>query len=58
MTEKNKWYSYRISGLTHELFKSYEFESVIPDLEDRPEIWKDECPYLISNIEVAVVEQI
>jgi hypothetical protein len=43
------WYLYQIENYSPERPLGYEFRSRIPDLNDHPELWEEECPYVISK---------
>lgn len=40
---------YRILGLMPEVPEGHEFSSHVADLEARPELWAQECPYHIGQ---------
>ena len=56
LKEDDKWYDYRILGIAPEVPQGHEFRSKIPNLEDHPELWVDECPYSIRHIQDVSVE--
>jgi len=43
------WYEYRLLNLMPEVPEGHTFRSKVPDLENHPELWPEECPYGISE---------
>ena len=43
------YFNYRILGLMPEVPEGHEFRSMVPDLENRADLWERECPYNISK---------
>jgi hypothetical protein len=50
--------NYIIYGLMPEVPEGHMFASNIENLQDHPELWKEECPYTIRNIEIVNVEKL
>ena len=53
--EKPKRYDYRILYLMPEVPQGHVFSSEIPDIEDRPELWQEKCPYHIDDDQMSYV---
>jgi hypothetical protein len=50
------WFEYKLLNLMPEVPEGHEFRSQVPDLENHPELWQDQCPYGISNRQLSYVE--
>lgn len=51
-------FSYKIYGALSDA-AGLQFNSCVPNLQDKPELWADECPYIIpkaGTVEVRLVE--
>lgn len=53
---KKGWYEYRVLGIAPEVPEGHVFRSQIPDLENHPELWQEECPYTINNKKLPYVK--
>ena len=52
-------FSYKIFGALSGAAAGLPFNSCVPNLQDKPELWADECPYIIPKagiVEVRLVE--
>jgi hypothetical protein len=49
MSKRTLKHVYRIFGISPEKPEGHEFASDIPDLQDKPELWDEACPYTIPK---------
>ncbi len=46
---KPGWYEYRLMDLAPEVPEGHEFRSQVKDLDTKPDLWADECPYTLND---------